>query len=204
MGPVAAGAAEEAGLVEGGDRLLSCAGGPTQPNRGPSLVSRVRPDSKHHVLTDGQGIPLAVSLTGGNRNDVTRLGRRGVHPAGVGAGPTPATAGTLSGSGYDHDKYRRLLRQRGIRPVIAERGQEHASRLGTFRRLRIRWERRNDIHEAFPDLAHLSSLTATSNALVRTSYYSAARGWAGHRDSGDAVARHLSEVLSPPERGACP
>ncbi|MBT2399865.1 transposase, partial [Streptomyces sp. ISL-100] len=27
--------------------------------------------SKHHVLVDGQGIPLAVSLTGGNRNDIT-------------------------------------------------------------------------------------------------------------------------------------
>ncbi|GHF19803.1 hypothetical protein GCM10014715_88150 [Streptomyces spiralis] len=29
--------------------------------------------SKHHVLTEGPGIPLAVSLTGGNRNDVTQL-----------------------------------------------------------------------------------------------------------------------------------
>lgn len=35
--------------------------------------------------------------------------------------------------GYDHDKYRRLLRQRGIRPVIAERGQPHGTGLGTFR-----------------------------------------------------------------------
>ncbi|WP_268256335.1 transposase [Streptomyces tendae] len=69
--------------------------------------------------------------------------------------------------GYDHDKYRRLLRQRGIRPVIAERGQLHGTGLGTFRwvvertiswlhgfrRLRIRWERRDDIHEAFLGLA---------------------------------------------------
>ena len=29
--------------------------------------------SKHHLLTDATGIPLAVSLTGGNRNDVTQL-----------------------------------------------------------------------------------------------------------------------------------
>lgn len=69
--------------------------------------------------------------------------------------------------GYDHDKYRRLLWQRGIRPVIAERGQPHGSGLGIFRwvvertiswlhgfhRLRIRWERRDDIHEAFLGLA---------------------------------------------------
>ncbi|WP_189499935.1 transposase, partial [Streptomyces diastaticus] len=90
----------------------------------------------------------------------------------------PAVAGTvgrprhrpdalLADRGYDHDKYRRLLRQRGIRPVIAERGVEHGSGLGVFRyvvertiawlhgfrRLRIRWERRDDIHEAFLGLA---------------------------------------------------
>lgn len=69
--------------------------------------------------------------------------------------------------GDDHDKYRRLLWQRGIRPVIAERRQPYGSGLGVFRRvvertiswlhgfrrLRIRWERRDDIHEAFLGLA---------------------------------------------------
>ncbi|MFF4727211.1 transposase, partial [Streptomyces mirabilis] len=73
----------------------------------------------------------------------------------------------LADRGYDHDKYRRLLWQRGIRPVIARRGEEHSSGLGIFRyvvertiawlhgyrRLRIRWERRDDIHEAFLNLA---------------------------------------------------
>jgi hypothetical protein len=28
---------------------------------------------RHHLIVDGQGIPLAVSLTGGNRNDITQL-----------------------------------------------------------------------------------------------------------------------------------
>ncbi len=69
--------------------------------------------------------------------------------------------------GYDHDIYRRQLWQRGIRPVIAKRGEAHGTGLGTFRyvvertiawlhgfrRLRIRWERRDDIHEAFLGLA---------------------------------------------------
>ena len=40
---------------------------------GPSPVDRGRAGSKHHVLVDPSGIPLAVSLTGGNRNDVTQL-----------------------------------------------------------------------------------------------------------------------------------
>ncbi|MER6421112.1 IS5 family transposase [Streptomyces sp. NPDC001137] len=140
------------------------------PKSGPSPVDRARPGSKHHLIVDAQGIPLAVSLTGGNRNDVTQL-----LPL---IDKIPAVAGTvgrprhrpdalLADRGYDHDKYRRLLWQRGIRPVIAERGQPHGSGLGIFRyvvertiawlhgfrRLRIRWERRDDIHEAFLGLA---------------------------------------------------
>ena len=43
------------------------------PKTGPSPVDRAKPGSKHHVITEGHGIPLAVSLTGGNRNDVTQL-----------------------------------------------------------------------------------------------------------------------------------
>nr|WP_256123079.1 IS5 family transposase [Streptomyces sp. LUP47B] len=140
------------------------------PKSGPSPVDRARPGSKHHVLTDGQGIPLAVSLTGGNRNDVTQLLPLldKVPPvAGAVGRPRRRPDALLADRGYDHDKYRRLLRARGIRPVIAERGEEHGSGLGTFRyvvertiawlhgfrRLRVRWERRDDIHEAFLGLA---------------------------------------------------
>jgi transposase len=36
-------------------------------------VDRARTGSKHHVLTDGHGTPLAVSPVGGNRDDVTQL-----------------------------------------------------------------------------------------------------------------------------------
>jgi hypothetical protein len=64
--------------------------------------------------------------------------------------------------GYDHDSYRRRVRATGIAPVIARRGTPHGSGLGVyrwvveqslallhwFRRLRIRWEIRDDIHEA--------------------------------------------------------
>ncbi|WP_368856222.1 transposase, partial [Lentzea flava] len=72
-----------------------------------------------------------------------------------------------AGRGYDHDKYRDLVRSKGTRPVIARRGSEHGSGLGVrrwvveqtfallhwFRRLRIRWEIRDDIHKAFLSLA---------------------------------------------------
>jgi hypothetical protein len=32
-----------------------------------------RPGSTHHLITDAHGTPLAVTLTGGHRNDVTQL-----------------------------------------------------------------------------------------------------------------------------------
>ncbi|MEW1569862.1 IS5 family transposase [Streptomyces sp. NPDC093509] len=140
------------------------------PKSRPSPVDRARPGSKHHVITDAQGIPLAVSLTGGNRNDVTQLLPlidKIPAVAGVVGRPRLRPDALLADRAYDHDKYRRLLRDRGIRPVIAERGVDHGSGLGTLhwvvertitwlhgsRRLRIRWERRDDIHEAFLGLA---------------------------------------------------
>jgi transposase len=69
--------------------------------------------------------------------------------------------------GYDCDRYRRVLRARGIRPLIARRRTPYGSGLGRqrwvvertlswlhqFKRLRIRWEQRADIHEAFLRLA---------------------------------------------------
>ncbi|WP_424537036.1 IS5 family transposase [Sphaerisporangium viridialbum] len=140
------------------------------PKTGPSPVDRAKTGSKHHIIADGNGIPLAFSLTGGNRNDVTQLipllkalpavkGRRGR--------PRKRPACLYADRGYDHDKYRRLVWRTGIKPRIARRGTPHGSGLGIhrwviertiallhwFRRLRIRWEIRDDIHEAFMTLA---------------------------------------------------
>jgi transposase len=102
----------------------------------------------------------------GKRNDVTQL-----LPLVDGVGPVTGKIGrprqrserVLADRGYDHDKYRRELRKRGVKPVIAKRGADHGTGLGrerwvverTFahlhnlRRLRIRYERRSDIHLAF-------------------------------------------------------
>ncbi len=65
--------------------------------------------------------------------------------------------------GYDHDKYRRELRRRGIGSEIARRQADHGSGLGRirwvvertfawlhhFKRLLVRYDRRHEIHEAF-------------------------------------------------------
>jgi transposase len=69
----------------------------------------------------------------------------------------------IADRGYDHDKYRRALWARGVKPTIARRETEHGSGLGTrrwvvertigwlhfFRRLRLRWERLPELHLAF-------------------------------------------------------
>nr|WTB29371.1 IS5 family transposase [Streptomyces sp. NBC_00830] len=163
----AAGALDWSRAVIDGSHVRAMKGG---PKTGPSPVDRARPGSKHHLISEAHGIPLAVALTGGNRNDVTQLmpliqavppvrGRRGR--------PRRRPAAIYADRGYDHDSYRRQVRAVGITPVIARRGVEHGSGLGVhrwvveqsfallhwFRRLRIRWEIRDDIHEAFLTLA---------------------------------------------------
>jgi transposase len=65
--------------------------------------------------------------------------------------------------GYDSERHREQLRQRGITPLLAYRYRGHGSGLGRtrwvvertlawlhrFRRLAVRYERRPSIHEAF-------------------------------------------------------
>ncbi len=81
---------------------------------GPSPVDRSRTGSKHHLVVDATGIPLAVALTGGNRNDVTQLipllDDLHARPVSGKVGrPRQKPDLLLADRGYDHDKYRRLL-----------------------------------------------------------------------------------------------
>ncbi|MFJ3189437.1 IS5 family transposase [Streptomyces halstedii] len=148
--------------LKGGSRLAR------RPS--PSPVDRGRAGSKHHLITDGHGTPLAVILTGGNRNDVTQLMPLldAVPPVrGRPGRPRRKPESVFADRGYDHDIYRDQVRARRIIPVIACCGTAHGSGLGAYRwvvertfawlhgfkRLRIRWERRADIHEAFLKLA---------------------------------------------------
>ena len=68
--------------------------------------------------------------------------------------------------GYDFDHCREALRQRGIAPRIARRGLDSSERLGRhqwvaertlawlnrYRRLKVRYERLADVHQAFLSL----------------------------------------------------
>ncbi|MEU6479714.1 transposase [Streptomyces sp. NPDC047017] len=102
------------------------------PEAVPGPIDRVRPGSKHHILTDTQGVTLGVSLTCGNRDDVTPLlPLLDKVPAVAGAAGRPRRpSDTLFAEHrYHHGKYRRRLWQRGIRPVIAGRDQLAERRL---------------------------------------------------------------------------
>ena len=136
---------------------------------GPNPTDRRRPGSKHHLITDAQGIPLNVILTGANDHDITQLLPLvdGIPPVAGKPGRPQHKPKTLQGDrAYDSNAHRAALKERGITPVIARRRTAHGSGLGVtrwvvertnawlhqFRRLRVRFERRADIHEAFMKL----------------------------------------------------
>jgi transposase len=111
-------------------------------------------------------VPLAIGLTGANRNDCTQLLALidAVGPVtGKPGRPRRRADRLLADRAYDHGIYRRELWARSVKPVIARRGAEHGSGLGkqrwvverTFawlhnlRRLRTRYERSAELHMAF-------------------------------------------------------
>jgi len=155
------------------DRFFACPGGfEFHPRRfwgaqtGPNPTDRRKAGTKHHLLTSANGIPLAVKITGANRNDITQLLALvdAVGPiAGKVGRPRRRPKAVLGDRAYDSQPHRRALRQRHIVPLLARRRTEHGSGLGVYRwvvertfawlrqyrRLRVRYERRPDIHEAF-------------------------------------------------------
>src|SRR5438270_10790544 len=115
-------------MVASGRRLQPRASEKGGSQTGPSPVDRARNGSKHHLLVDATGIPLAWTVTGGNRNDVTQLiplVERVPPVRGKVGRPRKRPGRIVADRGYDHDKYRRELRKRGIRPEIARRQSGH-------------------------------------------------------------------------------
>jgi transposase len=118
------------------------------------------------VVVDRQGIPLAVTLSGANVPDGKMMEATldALEPIKRPCGrPRTRPAKLHADKAYDGAEKRQALRRRGITPRIARRGGESSERLGRyrwvverthswmnrFRRLKIRYERRADIHLAF-------------------------------------------------------
>ena len=132
---------------------------------GPNPLDRGRSGSKRHVLTDGNGIPLAVALSGAEVHDsrVFEVLVDSIAPVkGKKGRPRKRPAKLHADKGYDSRRCREALRKRGITPRIARRSVEGSERLGRhrwvtertltwlnrYRRLRVRYGRRADLHQA--------------------------------------------------------
>ena len=149
---------------------------------GPNPTDRGKSGTKRHLVVDQNGIPLAIRLTAANVNEVTQLTATldALAPIKRPRGrPRKRPKKLHADKGYDSAANRQALRQRGIRPRIARRGIESSEKLGRyrwvvertlawlnqFRRLRIRYERRADMHLAF---LHLGCTLICWNCFVNT------------------------------------
>ncbi len=120
-------------------------------------------------MVDRRGTPLTCRLTGANRHDskvfedVIDAIRPIRRPRGR---PRTRPAKLHADKAYDIPRCRRVLHRRRIKVRIARKGVDASEKLGRyrwvvertlawlaqFRRLTIRYERREDIHEAFHTL----------------------------------------------------
>jgi IS5 family transposase len=71
--------------------------------------------SKHHVICAGNGIPLALTVTAANRNDITQLLELVDRIAPVGPHGKFRPAVLLADRAYDSRRHRAELRDRGSR-----------------------------------------------------------------------------------------
>jgi transposase len=132
------------------------------------------------VLVDRQGVPLALTLSAANVADgqMREAPLEALEPSKRPVGrPRKRPAKLPAAKAYDAAAKRQELRRRGITPRRARRGIESSERLGRyrwvverthawfnqFRRLKIRSERRSDIHLAF---LHLGCALLCWNFMV--------------------------------------
>ena len=137
---------------------------------GPNPTDRGKPGTRRHLVTDAQGTPLGLTLSGVNRHDSMMLAPTLDAVPGVRNGqgrPRRRPSKLHADKAYDHKRCRTQCRARSVTPRIARRGIETSQTLGRhrwvvertfawlaqFRRLAIRYERRADIHLALTTLA---------------------------------------------------
>lgn len=124
-------------------------------------MDRGRTATKRHLITDGNGLPLAAALTAANVNDYGQLVPLLDQVA------APAGRQVLADRGYDSQAVRDGITVRGHQPRVAARNQRGQGRrrdeqareraviertfawLSWMRRLTIRWERQADLYLGF-------------------------------------------------------
>ena len=137
---------------------------------GPNPTDRRKPGTKQHLLVDRNGVPLEIRITGANRHDVREIIPLVVNMpaiAGMPGHPLSKPQAVQADRAYHDAAVDGLLMWLGIKPLIAKRNTPHGSGLGTtrwvvertiswlrgFRRLRVRFDRRDFIYHAWNSLA---------------------------------------------------
>jgi transposase len=137
---------------------------------GPNPTDRRKPGTKHTLMVDRHGVPLAIHTAPANASDQTQIIPLVVDfpavPGQPGRPPTkPKTV--VADRGYDSAPTRWLLRWLGIDAKIAKRNTAHGSGLGKvrwvvertiswikgLRRMRVRYDRLRVVQNAWTTLA---------------------------------------------------
>ena len=125
---------------------------------GPNRTDPRKLGTKHHLIVDAQGIPLAVVLTGAHGHDITQLYALVAaipHERGKPGRPLHEPHIVQGDRGYSSEPHRQRLRECGITPLLAKASSPNGSGLGKtrwvversiawlhcFKRLKIRYER---------------------------------------------------------------
>ncbi|MGW1607367.1 IS5 family transposase [Streptomyces eurythermus] len=106
------------------------------PLTGPNPTDRGKTGSMIHLVTDRNGLPLSLGVSGANLHDSLGLRPlvRGIPSIRSRRGPRRRRSAKLhADKGYDYDHLRRWLRQRGVHHRIARKGIESSQRLGHHR-----------------------------------------------------------------------
>jgi putative transposase len=135
---------------------------------GPNPTDRGKLGTKRHLLTDGHGLPIGLTVTGANRHDKTQV------EAVLDSMPVVSFESgqhLCADKGYDYDDVRSAVSLAGYHDHILSRGDEKLalklpgyrarrwvvegshSWLNRFRRILVRWEKKTENHLALLHLA---------------------------------------------------
>lgn len=137
---------------------------------GPSPVDRRKMGTKHTLMVDANGVPLAICTAGANvsdHNQIIPVVVQFPHVGGTPGRPKEHPDALYADRGYDSQAARDILSWLGIKPYIARRGEAHGSGLGKtrwvvertiswikgLRRMRVRYDRLGIIQDAWTSLA---------------------------------------------------
>ena len=117
---------------------------------GPNPTDRGKLGTKRHVLTDGQGIPLAVVITAANVHDMLDI----IVVKRPSYNMCKTKQNLCLDKGYDFQEIKGGVIKKGYLPHIRHRGEQSITKGGNHHSKRRRWvvERTNSWHNRFRKL----------------------------------------------------